>query len=132
MMQLMVEQMRILHCRKILNQQLMSQFCQITKFGRLVQQLEMLFQQFHAAFYHGIGGVSFRGLPKLTIDTTDVTYYCGGAFHKWQRKENGTSGRYAAARARVRDLDVESAGMVLLLHLNYKIQKLLSVQLLLR
>ena len=121
MMQLMVEQMRVLHCRKILNQQLMSQFCQITKFGRLVQQLEMLFQQFHAAFYHGIGGVSFRGLPKLTIDTADVTYYCGGTFHKWQRKENGTSGRYAAARARVRDLDVESAGMVPYLDPNIKI-----------
>ena len=115
MMQLMLEQMRIIQCRKLLSQQLMTQFCKITKFGRLVQQVEMLIQQFHSAFYHGVGGISFRGLPRLTIDTSDVVYHCGGAFHKWQRKENGNSGRYAAARARVKDLDVEVSGTVIIL-----------------
>ena len=110
MMQLMIEQMRIISCRRILCQQLMTQFCRITKFGRLVEQLEMLIQQFHSAFYHGVGGISFRGLPRLVIDTSDVVYHCGGAFHKWQRKENGASGKYAATKSRIRDLDIEISG----------------------
>ena len=110
-MALMIEQMRIIHCRQILCQQLMTQFCRVTKFGRLVQQVEMLMQQFHSAFFHGVGGVTFRGLPKLVIDTSDVVYHCGGAFHKWQRKENGNSGKYAAAKSRIRDLDIEVSGM---------------------
>ena len=76
----------------------------------MIEQLEMLMQQFHSAFYNGIGGISFRGLPRLVIDTSEVVYHCSGAFHKWQRKENGTSGKYAAAKSRIRDLDIEVSG----------------------
>lgn len=110
MMMLMAEQIRIINCRKILNQQLMAQFCKITKFGRLISQCELLIQQFHSTFYNGLPGISFRGLPKLVIDTSEVTYNTSGAFHKWQRKENGTSGKYAATRSRIKDLEVEAQG----------------------
>ena len=70
MMGMLLEQMRIIQCRKMLEQQMVMNFCKFTKFGTLFKQLELLIQQFHGIFYHGVTGISYKGVPRLTLDTS--------------------------------------------------------------
>ena len=111
LMSLMLEQMRLDRCRKMLGQQLMTQFQKCTKYGPILLQLEMLVQQFHQLFFGSFTGVSVKGTPKITIDCSDVVYQIGGAFNKSMRK-SADDDRYFAARSRVRDEDAEAAGTV--------------------
>ena len=108
LMNVLLEQMRIDRCRKMLGSQLMRQFKECTKYGPLIQQLEFIVQQFHQLVFSGFTGVSVKGTPKLTIDCGEVTYQIGGAFNKAMRKSSDDD-RYFAARSRVRDEDAESA-----------------------
>ena len=111
LMSLLLEQMKIERCRKMLGQQLMKQFQKCTKYGPIFEQLEFLMQQFHQLIFGGFIGVTHKGTPKITIDCSDVTYQIGGAFSKAMRK-SADNDRYFAARSRVRDEDVESAGIL--------------------
>ena len=108
-MALMIEQIRIQRCRKMLGQQMTMQFIKCTRFGKLFQQLELLCQQFHNSFYQGFTGVTIKGYPKLVLDCSDVQYIVSGAFHKQMRKSTSDD-KYCAARARVKEEEVESAG----------------------
>ena len=110
-MALMIEQIRIQRCRKMLGQQMTTQFIKCTRFGRLFQQMEMLLQQFHNSFYNGFAGVTIKGTPKLVLDVGDVQYNVSGAFHKQMRK-SPSDDKYCAARARVKEEEVESSGML--------------------
>ena len=103
--------MKIAKCRKTLGEQMMSQFRKITKFGRLIGQIELLCQQYHGIFMNGLTGVTYKGAPKLVLDLSEVSYNFGGAFTKWNRKSS-TIEKYQRAKARSKDLDIESAGMV--------------------
>merc|ERR1711911_565888 len=103
--------MRIIRCRKTLGDQMMSQFRKMTKFGRILNQMELLCQQYHGVFMNGLTGVSFKGLPKLTLDLSEVSYSFGGAFTKWNRK-SATIEKYLRAKNRAKDVDAESSGKV--------------------
>lgn len=118
LMNLMLEQMRIERCRKMMGQQLMKQFQKCTKFGPIFLQLEFLVQQFHQLLFSGFTGVTYKGTPKITIDCSDVSYQIGGAFSKSMRKSADVD-RYFAARSRVKDEDVTSAGILSDIFNNY-------------
>ena len=80
-----------------------------TQFGKLVRQLELLFQQFHSLFFGSVTGINAKGTPRITLDVSGVTYSVSGAFNKWQRK-NQDQDKYASARTRMRDVDAEASG----------------------
>ena len=88
---------------------MMVQFRKMTSFGRILNQLELLCQQFHGIFVNGLTGVTFKGTPKLSLDLSEVNYSFGGAFTKWNRKSDNLS-RFLRAKNRMKELDVESAG----------------------
>jgi len=112
MMALLLVQIRRDACRKLLNQQMLISFSKFTPFGKMVRQMELLFQQFHSLFFGGITGISYKGLPRITFDVSDVTYTVSGAFNKWQRKNQDTD-KYASARSRMRDVDAEASALVI-------------------
>ena len=101
--------MKIIESKRVIGRHLMSQFCKQTAFGRLVEQLEYIIQQFHHVFFRGVEGMTVKGSPRLILDISDVTYNTSGAFEKWTRKceEND---RYVQIRSRMNDLDVECQG----------------------
>ena len=109
MMGMILEHMRIIQCRKQLEQQMIMSFCKVTKFGTLFKQLELLIQQYHGIFYNGCNGITFKGVPRLTLDLSGVIYNVNGSFTKWQRRSPDAD-RFAAARNRLKDLDAESSG----------------------
>ena len=110
MMTLMIEQMRNEKCRKMLAQQMMTQFIKCTKFGPIIKQLELIVQQFHQIFFNGVNGITIRGTPKISIDVSDVQYQVGGLFQKTMRR-SPEEDKYFAARSRVKDEDCETSGM---------------------
>ena len=110
-MALLLEQMKVTKCRKTLGDQMMTQFRKMTEFGRLLNQIELLCQQFHGVFVNGMTGVNCNGTPKLTLDLSEVSYTFGGAFTKWNRK-SPTINKYLRAKNRAKELDVESSGMI--------------------
>lgn len=76
-----------------------------------MSQMELLCQQYHGLFMNGLTGVSFKGLPKLTLDLSEVSYTFGGAFTKWNRK-SATIEKFLRAKHRAKDVDVENAGII--------------------
>ena len=107
---LLGEQMRLNETRRMIGRHLLGQFCKHTKFGRIVEQLEYLMQQYHNIFYRSFEGMTVRGCPRLILDISDVQYLTNGAFEKWTRK-NPDSERYFATRGRMQDIDAEMQGM---------------------
>lgn len=116
---LLGSQMKMMQSKRLIGRHLMSQFCKQTRFGRLVEQIEFIAQQYHNVFFRGIEGMSIKGTPRLILDLSDVTYTTSGAFEKWTRKTE-ESEKYLQIRGRMQSLDVECQGKVQILHLKEK------------
>ena len=58
-MYLLGEQMKMIESKRLIGRHLLGQFCKQTNFGKIVEQLEYLLQQYHNVF--------FRSFPRKTI-----------------------------------------------------------------
>ena len=109
-MYLLGEQMRLMESKRLIGRHLLGQFCKQTNFGKMVEQLEYLLQQYHNIFFRSFEGMTTRGAPRLILDISDVQYLTNGAYEKWTRKCS-ESEKYLSIRGRMQDLDSEMQGM---------------------
>ena len=108
-MNLLDHQMKMAQSKRMLGRHIWGQFLKTTKFGRLMEQCELILQQFHAVIFRSVEGLTVRGCPRLMVDVSDVQYITSPAFDKWTRK-NENADKYAEIRGRLSRLDIEAEG----------------------